>query len=82
VLAFALVLPGSLDPVEGIVDGVRVELAAVAEMLQEHNAGSAANSGSKHGGRRTRCAAPLFVSCNQMLGGWALLVPFDLRRFR
>jgi hypothetical protein len=38
VLAFALMLPGSLDPVEGIVDGVRVELAAVAEMLQEHKA--------------------------------------------
>jgi hypothetical protein len=38
VLAFALVLPGSLDPVEGIVDGVRVELTALADLLQEHPA--------------------------------------------
>jgi hypothetical protein len=30
-LAFALVLPGAEDPVEGIIDGVRVELAAMAE---------------------------------------------------
>jgi hypothetical protein len=33
VLARALVAPGSADPVEGIVDGVRIELAALADAL-------------------------------------------------
>src|SRR5689334_19380679 len=32
-LAWALVPPGATDPVEGIVDGVRAELAALAEVL-------------------------------------------------
>jgi hypothetical protein len=31
-LAWALVPPGAADPVEGIVDGVRIEIAAAAEM--------------------------------------------------
>ena len=39
VLAYALVLPGAADPVEGIVDAVRVELTALAPMLQERGAG-------------------------------------------
>jgi hypothetical protein len=34
VLAWALALPGSPDPVEGIVEGVRVELAALADALR------------------------------------------------
>ena len=33
VLAWALVPPGAVDPIEGIVDGVRVELAAFADAL-------------------------------------------------
>jgi hypothetical protein len=32
-LAWALVCPGAADPVEGIVDGVRVELSALADAL-------------------------------------------------
>jgi len=35
VLAWALVLPGATDPVEGIVDGVRVELWALADVLPD-----------------------------------------------
>jgi len=35
VLAWALVCPGAVDPVEGIVDGVRVELSALADVLTE-----------------------------------------------
>jgi hypothetical protein len=35
VLVWALALPGAVDPVEGIVDGVRVELAALADVLSE-----------------------------------------------
>jgi hypothetical protein len=38
VLAFALMPPGSPDPVEGIVNGVRVDLNALVELLQEHPA--------------------------------------------
>jgi hypothetical protein len=33
-LAYALVCPGAVDPVEGIVDGVRVELAALEDALR------------------------------------------------
>lgn len=34
-LAYGLVLPGVDDPIEGIVRGVHVELAALAELLQD-----------------------------------------------
>src|SRR3954467_7901716 len=36
-LAWALVPPGATDPVEGIVDGVRAELAALAGVLGEQH---------------------------------------------
>ena len=35
VLAWALVLPSAIDPVEGIVDAVRVELRALASVVEE-----------------------------------------------
>lgn len=39
-LAWALVPPGATDPVEGIVDGVRVELVVLADLLgAQHGAG-------------------------------------------
>lgn len=35
VLAWALVIPGATDPVEGMVDSVRVKLAALSDALQK-----------------------------------------------